>query len=90
MMRKALLDALMPDEELRHLWLRDAGFYHAVNQLVRALPAWVNTMADWAKAGQPDRIRDMMVALGGTLQDQLEPPQEAVDAERLAEWWAQQ
>lgn len=88
--RKALLDALMPDDELRQLWLRDAAFYNAVNTLVRALPLWVERLADWSKAGQGSQILEMREALTAAMQGHLEDPQAAVDAEHLAWWRSQQ
>jgi len=89
MRRKAMLDALMPDEELRSLWLRHSGFHNAVNTLARLLPVVVDGLADRAKLDAP-------VPWGGEsliqfVKQLIAPkPQEAVDSEHLRDWYAQQ
>lgn len=84
--RKALLDALLPDDELRHLWLTDPALYNTINVLVRTLPLWVDRLADWAKASQPRRVLEMQLALANAMTDYLEDTRESVDAEHLADY----
>jgi hypothetical protein len=87
--RKALLDALMPEDELRSLWLRHAAFHNAINNLARFLPFLVDRLADQAKMTVP--MPWDVKSLVRLAEEIVEPePQEAVDSEHLRDWYFQQ
>lgn len=89
MRRKDLLDALMPEEELRSLWLWHAGFHYAINIFARVLPILVDRLADQAKMTEP-LLWDPK-SLVRFIEEVIEPePQEAVDSEHLRDWYSQQ